>query len=448
MSTSPEGIYEKGIVDPGLPVKNPITSFWLTEPSKISKLQSPWAETADIVIIGSGITAASLVCSLYAKRPNLRIVLVEARDICSGATGRNGGHCKAMSPGVWFDRKEQYGIEEAIRVMEFEHSHLDELAAVIKANKIACDLNILEGLDVYYDEKVFRNACRAIKDMEKHAPNLAKHYTIYSSKEDLEARSCPKQCIGVIGMRGGSLWPYKFVTGLLEKMVEKNGLSIQATTVATSIIEQDDNDYATVATTRGNIRAEHVVFAVNSWIGHLVPELRPYVSPVRANVQRRVTQPAKMRSNNSWWIRYGEKEYDYMMQRPDSSFIIGRANTGRRTTTDDSTVDWAPHAHIRGVTPQAFDFETNSLETTHTWSGAVAFTQDGNPFVGRLPFAGRQHQWVCAAYQGIGMVRAFRSAQMLALLILEEDLPEEFPQSMLLTNARVEGWKGPPIAKL
>lgn len=137
-----------------------------------------------------------------------------------------------------------------------------------------------------------------------------------------------------------------------------------------------------------------------------------------------------------------------MMQRPDSSFIIGRANTGRRTTTDDSTVDWAPHAHIRGVTPQAFDFETDSLETTHTWSGAVAFTQDGNPFVGRLPFAGRQHQWVCAAYQGIGMVRAFRSAQMLALLILEEDLPEEYPRSMLLTEARVDGWKGPPIAKL
>lgn len=448
MATSPEGIYEKGIVDPGLPVKNPITSFWLTEPSEISKLQSPWLDTADVVIIGSGMTAASLARSLYSKRPNLRIVLVEARDVCSGATGRNGGHCKAMSPGVWFDRKQQFGVKEAIRIMEYEHSHLEEMGACIRENKINCDLNILEGLDIYYDEKVFRHACHAIKDMKKHAPNLAKNYTIYTSKEDLKARSCPEKCVGVIGMRAGSLWPYKMVTALLEKMVKENGLSIQANTVVTSVIEQDDNDFATVATSRGDIRAEHVVHATNSWIGHLVPELRPYVSPVRANVQRRVTQPAKMRSNNSWWIRYGEKEYDYMMQRPDGAFIIGRANTGRRATTDDSTVDFAPHAHIRGVTPQAFDFETDDIKTTHTWSGAVGFTQDGNPFVGRLPFAGRQHQWVCAAFQGIGMVRAFRSAQMLALLILEEELPEIYPRSMLLTEERIEGWKAPPIAKL
>ncbi len=60
MSSSPDGIYEAGIIDPGLPVTNATQPFWLSEPSGISTLQSPWTEVADVVIIGSGMTAASL----------------------------------------------------------------------------------------------------------------------------------------------------------------------------------------------------------------------------------------------------------------------------------------------------------------------------------------------------------------------------------------------------
>ncbi|KAH6880443.1 FAD dependent oxidoreductase [Thelonectria olida] len=447
MSNSPDGIYEKGVIDPGFPVKNSTKPFWLTEPSKISKLRSPWTESADIVIIGSGMTAASLANTLYSKRADQKIVIVEARDLCSGATGRNGGHLKAMSPGSWFERKEQFGVQEAVRIMEYEHSHLEEMVSCIKTNKLECDLNLLEGLDVYHDEKVFRNAVNAVEDMQRHAPSLGALYKIYTVKEDLKARNCPDACVGAIGMPAASMWPYKMVTGLFEKMVRDNGLFIQTNTLVTAVFDEEA-DFATVKTDRGEIRAKHVVHATNSWIGRLVPELRPFVSPVRANVQRRMPKPTEKRLDNSWWIRYGEHDYEYMIQRPDGAYIVGRANTGRRATADDSEVDFLAHSHLRGVTPLVYDFGTQDIETTHAWSGAVAFTWDGNPFVGRLPFAGRRHQWICGAYSGIGMVRAFRSAQLLGLLLLGEEVPSVYPRSMLLTDARVEGWKGEISSKL
>lgn len=448
MSNSPDGIYEKGVVDPGFPVKNSTKPFWLTEPSQISDLQSPWTESADVVIIGSGMTAASLATTLYSRRPDQKIVIVEARGLCNGATGRNGGHLKAMSPGSWFERKEQFGVQEAVRIMEYEHSHLEEMAACVKANNLKCDLNILEGLDVYQDEKVFRNAVEAVEDMRRHAPGLGEIYKIYTTKEDLKARHCPEACVGAIGMPAASMWPYKMVTGLFENMVSKNGLSVQTNTLVTAVFDDDDADFATVKTSRGDIRASHVVHATNSWLGRLIPELRPFVSPVRANVQRRVPSVKEDRLGNSWWIRYGEHDYEYMIQRPDGAYIAGRANTGRRATADDSSVDFLAHAHLRGVTPLVYDFGTQDIETTHAWSGAVAFTWDGNPFVGRLPFKGRRHQWVCAAYSGIGMVRAFRSAQLLGLLMLGEELSSLYPRSMLLTQARVKGWKGKVTSKL
>lgn len=438
MSSSPDGIYDVGIVDPGFPVEKPTQPFWLTQPGKNSKLRSPWKDTADVVIIGSGMTAASLCLTLFSRRPELNIVVVEARDLCSGATGRNGGHCKAMSPGVWFDRKREFGVQEAIQVMEFEHSHLDEMSKVVKQHNIDCDLRLLEGLDVYHDQVTFGRAVQALNDMRQHALQLASKYTVYTDRAELRARNCADHVVGAIGIPAASLWPYKFVSALFDKFVSDSGLSIQTNTLVTSVTEEDGLDHATVETTRGEIRAQHVVHATNAWMSHLVSELRPFVSPVRANVQRQVPVSSSLRVGSSFWLRYAEKEYDYLIQRPDGAFIVGRANTGRRATSDDGNMDLVPQAHLRGTLPLMFNFGTNRMDVTHAWGGCVAFTQDGNPFVGRLPFAKRRHQWVCGAYQGIGMVRAFRSAQMLAFLLLGAEVPAEYPKSMLVTPSRVK----------
>lgn len=438
MSSSPDGIYERGVVDPGLPVKEYSQPFWLSEPSGISKLKSPWVQEADVVVIGSGMTSVSLCLALYSIRPELKIVVLEARELCSGATGRNGGHCKAMSPGVWYDYKSLYGVEEAVRIMQYEHSHFQAISACVKENNLECDLRIVEGLDIYHDEHVFKRACDALEDMRRHSPELAANYTCYLSGADLQARYLSEHCVGAIGMAAGTFWPYKFVTGLFERMVREKNLSIQTSTPVTSTIDNDGDGFATVQTSRGKVRGRQVVHATNSWIGHLLHEMRPFISPVRANVQRQVPRPRLLTvDDRSFWLRYGEKEYDYMIQRPDGSYIMGRANTGRRATADDCKLDLVPQAHLRAVTPQFFDFGTKDVQVTHAWSGAVAFTEDHNPFVGQIPLPGRRHQWVCGGYQGIGMVKAFRTAQMLALLLMEKDVPAEYPRTMLLTPQRL-----------
>jgi glycine/D-amino acid oxidase-like deaminating enzyme len=43
----------------------------------------------DVLIIGSGITGVSCARTLLRKGPpSLRVLVLEARDVCSGATGR------------------------------------------------------------------------------------------------------------------------------------------------------------------------------------------------------------------------------------------------------------------------------------------------------------------------------------------------------------------------
>ena len=88
------GVKERLKLSPGLPVDNPSHSFWMYPPSPIAQHCSDLPDYADFVVIGSGITGASVVrrllegCKEAGVVDSIKVVMLEARDACSGATGR------------------------------------------------------------------------------------------------------------------------------------------------------------------------------------------------------------------------------------------------------------------------------------------------------------------------------------------------------------------------
>lgn len=81
---------------PPLPVQNSTEPFWRTQLDPLDSHRTTEAlpTNADIVVIGAGYTGASTVYHLLEKSKNSTnkpsIVILEAREACSGATGRNG----------------------------------------------------------------------------------------------------------------------------------------------------------------------------------------------------------------------------------------------------------------------------------------------------------------------------------------------------------------------
>lgn len=78
-----------------LPSTTSSSSFWHTEPKLLGhRTTESLPSKADIVVIGSGISGASVVHHIFndtengenAKEKN--ILVLEAREICWGATGR------------------------------------------------------------------------------------------------------------------------------------------------------------------------------------------------------------------------------------------------------------------------------------------------------------------------------------------------------------------------
>jgi hypothetical protein len=88
---------------PPFPVPNSTESFWRTQrdPLDSHRTTEELPSKADIVIIGAGYAGASTAYHLLEKTkdsPNKpSIVILEAREACSGATGRNG-ESEAFNP--------------------------------------------------------------------------------------------------------------------------------------------------------------------------------------------------------------------------------------------------------------------------------------------------------------------------------------------------------------
>ena len=83
---------KRASIPPGLPRDHPTTSYWQDPPDEIADLRTTpeLPSQADIVIVGSGVSGATTAYNLLSADPNLKIVLLEARQAASGASGRNG----------------------------------------------------------------------------------------------------------------------------------------------------------------------------------------------------------------------------------------------------------------------------------------------------------------------------------------------------------------------
>ncbi|ELR07281.1 hypothetical protein VC83_01685 [Pseudogymnoascus destructans] len=100
---------------------------------------------------------------LLLAEPSASVVLLEARQASSGATGRNGGHCR---PGDYLGFKNNVdliGVEEALRVENLEETKVRAVAALVEEHGIDCDFRARESLDVFVDPKQWEAALEALK---------------------------------------------------------------------------------------------------------------------------------------------------------------------------------------------------------------------------------------------------------------------------------------------
>ncbi|KJX92818.1 hypothetical protein TI39_contig5823g00001 [Zymoseptoria brevis] len=157
--------------DPKLPSPNPTSAFWQEPPSSISTIQSPALPTqTDYAVIGSGITACSVAHNLLSSLPassTSTVTIFEARTLCSGATGRNGGHLLSPIPEEFRNVEKFHGKDEAIKIARFCDRTLESMFELpgLGGEELAREAEVrrVRAVTGFWDEEKLEEARRGVE---------------------------------------------------------------------------------------------------------------------------------------------------------------------------------------------------------------------------------------------------------------------------------------------
>lgn len=158
-----------------LPHPNPTPSYWTTPPVVLPV--NPPSKPPEIFIIGTGLTAVSIAHSLLAALPYTPVTAVDARSVCDGATGRNGGHCKVVPHEELAKLTPRFGSLRAAEIVRFQMRHLESLREICELvdAEPGCaktEFREVETVDLYIDREVFWEAEADVKRMRRVIPDV------------------------------------------------------------------------------------------------------------------------------------------------------------------------------------------------------------------------------------------------------------------------------------
>ena len=250
--------------------------YWWDEAAPQQFAQVPVPEKTDIAVVGAGY--AGLSAALVLARAGRSVQVFDKQRPGEGASTRNGGLASGNIRMGFGEMIKSLGLETALRFYGEGQTARSGLAEFLVKEKIHCD---------YQPVGRFIGAVRPAhyEAQSREAEQLNKHLGIDA---EMVPRSEQHREVGSDYYHGGmrrpdlaGLHPAKFHAGLLARAMDA-GVSVHGQTAVAGV--QADGKFFEVKTTRGPIKAQHVIVTTNGYSDDSDPWLRKRLVPVPSRI--------------------------------------------------------------------------------------------------------------------------------------------------------------------
>ncbi|MEO5706381.1 MAG: FAD-binding oxidoreductase [Alteraurantiacibacter sp.] len=358
--------------------------------------------TADVVVVGGGYTGLS--AALHAAEAGLEVVLLEARRIGWGASGRNGGQ---MIPGLRWGAKDlvaTFGEARARDLLLLANSAGDAVRGRIARHGIACDLRGGHFLAAVKPSH--------LADMKREL-DLLQRLVGYDSARIVERGELGDYVAsasyhgGVYDAAGGHLHPLNYALGLAEAALAA-GVRIFEDSAVTSILHGDP---VVALTGNGRVTARFAVLATDTEIGELDDKLGRMAMPVaNYNVATAKLDADLAHSLIPGGAAVADSRFvlNYYRLSADNRLIFGGGE--RYSSHPPQDVAGFVRPYLEKVFPQLA-----GVQIDYAWGGMVGVSRNRLPRIGREGNVFHAHGW-----SGHGVLLTTLAGELIAEAMADE----------------------------
>ncbi|MGH3359722.1 MAG: NAD(P)/FAD-dependent oxidoreductase [Nocardioidaceae bacterium] len=397
-------------------VTNGGVSYWYDQigiPTRGPAL--PGDVTADVCIVGAGLTGLWTAYYLARQQPDLRIVVLEKEFAGYGASGRNGGWLSAELAGNLDRYAATGGRDGVLRLVRAMEGAVDEVI----------DICAREGIDADIVKNGVMHVARSEPQLARMDATLASNarWGIDQTHERRLTRNEVRDRVRVEGALGAVYSPHcarvqpaKLVQGVATA-VRRAGVTIYEGTEVTAI------EPGRAVTPHGVVSADYVLRCLEGYTANVQGRRREWL-PMNSSMV--VTEPLP----DAAWEEIGWDDaelvgdsanaYSYAQRTADGRIAIGGRGVpyrfGSRTDTDGIT-QASTIESLAAILHSQFP-ATQDLPLAHAWCGVLGVPRDwcASVTVDRTTGLG----WA-GGYVGSGLTTTNLAGRTLADLVLGRD---------------------------
>jgi glycine/D-amino acid oxidase-like deaminating enzyme len=369
-------------------------SIWLDRPA------DKVCQDFDVVIVGGGIMGAG--CAYWlSQRSNLKVVLLEAGQLASGASGRNAGFILRGIQSYYNQAVKLYGRDKAQEIYRFAESGRSYLQEFADKYGNSFELNPCGSY-------LLASSLEELQDLNESFELMQEDgFQVEYLKEDPLDR-------GFYGALHNACDAAVHPAKLVRALAQQADIEIAEAEPAVRL-EQGDDGSIKVRTPKRVFRAKTVLLASNAYLPMLEESLLGKIEPKRGQIL--VTQPLdKTLLEKVCYANYG---WEYFRQLPDNRLLLG----GCREHFIEEEVGYADiitsnlQEALEDYLKDCFP-EVAGVPIDYRWSGIMGFTADGLPLVGQVKRMPRA--FFAAGFNGHGFSYGLAMSKLLVEAALDE----------------------------